>query len=1076
MGFTQLQQSIIAERGGNMLVSASAGSGKTTVMIARVLSLLSEGASLARMVICTFTRAAASDMREKLQNELIKAADGGALYAEEQLKLLPCAEISTIHSWCQRLVRDYFYALGVDPAFEILDESEAELMRSEAIDAAIAAALERGNDDFMLLHEVTSSRHGDDGLRGLIKKIYTFSTAQADPEAFLSGFKLDDELMRFADSIVKNEQERQNAAFAAKAHRLLDDTASAGFVRNVEPLRTFVDMLEGRGGEPVTPRGKIPSEYKALADEFSKLKSAYTKACERFEKYDDAQCCDGRLENALLSVVRDVAELYANAKRKKARLDYADLEHFTCALIRDESICREIKERYDYIFVDEYQDVNPLQERIINGIKANGNLFLVGDVKQSIYAFRMCDPRFFIDKYNCYAQCGFLPPFELNDNFRSCVEVLDFANEVFAPLMTESFGKVNYARNAMLRCGSSLSGGRVELNLILKPEKSAVTDRVYSVAEAIGEQAGSTADIETDVLVKAIADRLAGKDKDGNDIPPLLPSDIAVLTRTRNESAALLYVKLKKLGIRVAVSDEIMLSSVYEVSVLCSFMRALVDYTDDISLVAVLRSALVGVTDDELASIKLYGERGEERFYVHCDKYAREKQDATAQKLNAFYALRDRYLTYSYTHTASELIGALIAEKNWFLHVFSLPDAELKSEVLNAFLQQLATTSHGGSVYEYVRFLETDDARLKRPSESDALKIMTIHASKGLEFPCVYLINAEHGFNFKDLSETALLDAELGLCLKRADLTTRSFVKTKLTIAAELKQRQSMLEEYMRLLYVAVTRPKRELYVFATVADNDALLTDENNYAVDYERCDCFLDWLRPVYEKRGFTLYGEHSAKIDYSHVRELELKEKPNESLVTELKTYFSKQPVAERGAVLKQSVTALMSDVEEEALPVVPLDYVDDERAVKKGNAFHKAMQLIDFEADFDAEWEWLTERADIRELVDKEKIRRAAEKISELIGEKKIYREQQFIYDRRENGISSLVQGVIDLLITDGEHALIVDYKTSRIERVRSEKYRLQLSIYADAVRNALGLKVDKTYIYAFESDELIDIEA
>lgn len=1068
MGFTTLQQAVINSRDGNMLVSASAGSGKTTVMIARILQLLSEGASLDRMVICTFTRAAASDMREKLQNALIKASEQGASYAEKQLVLLPSAEISTIHSWCQHIIKDYFYAIGVDPAFDIVDETEEAFMFDEAIDRAIESFSQNGDEYFTLFYNAMVKSHSDKNLRQVIKKARTFARAQSNPETFLAQFSLTQKIKEHADEVIKGEIDAINRRYSKKASTLLDRTVKMGLARNVEAVSTFKEMIEGKRDDCVAPPRsmKVPEELAFLNEEYKELKDKYKKEIEDVNKYYDLPWCveDGKFENVLLALVRSAIEFYDIEKGKKALLDYADLEHYACKLLENEQIREEIKGKYEYVFVDEYQDVNPLQERIISAVKGDNNLFLVGDVKQSIYAFRMCDPRYFLDKHANYARQNFLPPFELNDNFRSCKEILEYANEVFRPLMTKEFGRVDYANRAQLISGTGENGGEIKLNLIVANNEKKTRNTVYSVLKDSQSNDNSLAEIESDAVVKDIVDKIGSG---------VMPSDIAILMQARGKTLGLIYTKLKKLGVSVALSDGMQFSAVPEVDVLCSFMKTLVDFTDDIALVSVLRSALVGVTDSELAKVKISGERGESRFYLHLQKYANEKTDELAKKLQSFYELRNRYLIYSYTHTASEVMGALVSEKQWFLHVFSLPDASIKAEVLSAFLQHLCTTPYGASVGEYVKYLERNADDTSSPSASNAVKIMTIHASKGLEFPYVYLIDMHKSFNRRDLSGFIVPDGELGLCMKSVNLEKHAFEDNKIIVASRYKHERALKEECMRVLYVALTRPKKGLYIYAGVKENDALITGEEEPYRDLESGKSFFDWLRPTYARHGFNVVRAEKT-LDYEKADDKIEKEPADKATVETLKRYFT-PPTDERSThALKQSVTALMNEVEEET-PVQYYTGSDDDRALKKGNAYHKAMELIDFSASFDDEWQRLSRRNDVKEFVQRGVLYNAFNGIKRLVSGKKIYREQQFVLNNEIEGNSTLIQGVIDLMIVDGNKCVLVDYKTSRPERITSGAYNLQLSVYANAVKEILGLTVDKTYIYSFEMNALVDIQ-
>ena len=1074
MAFTPLQNKAIEARGGNLLVSASAGSGKTTVMIARILRLLAEGESLDNMVICTFTRSAASDMRDKLQNKLIECAEAGEGYASEQLGKLSTAEISTIHSWCQRLIKTYFYALGVDPAFDIADESEANAMLSRAADAAVEEMINAQPLDpyFAEFYDIMRSKRTDAQLKRLIISVYGFITAQADPDEWLSGRAfVGYENPDLADKIVKAESARLVSRFLPAASDLLKRVTDAGFTKDIPVIESLIEQIRGAPVEVKLSGGKIPVEFTALHEEFKNLKKAYDKAANELSEYAVLPAPDNPpvYTRVLVDLVKRTKELYAEEKASKAKLDYGDLEHLTAKLVSIPEILTEIKAKYKRVFVDEYQDVNPLQERIISLVKSDDNMFLVGDIKQSIYAFRMCDPGIFLDKYLSYGKHGFEPPIELNANFRSTNEILDFCNEVFSPLMTDKFGKIDYRGSAMLIGGRGLTGGEVKLNLIACKKKESLNNGVYSVLNHEEDDTALKADAETNRIVADITEKLTETFAFDGTNRAVAPGDIAVLVSTRGKHVAMLYDKLKKAGVNVSVSDKLKFTSVHEVEVLIEFMKYLLNRTDDIALVSVLRSGLFGVTDDELADVKLSGSREEKRFYKLTEQYAESHSDVLSGKLTAFYELTERYSGYAYTMSAGELLGQLTAEKQWFPYVLSLNGGDVKADVLNSFIASACASPYGGSIGEYVEYLERGDDGLERPPASDAVSVMTIHASKGLEFPFVYIAGADKGFNLSDERGKVIADDELGLCMKNHDMVKRTVENNKLTFAAGLKTRRKLLEEKMRLLYVALTRAQFGLYIYACASEKDELFGEGGGRGFcDYEGGRSFFDWLRPVYAARGFNCYDEEDCT--FTHVDETHgrlIGGKPDAKLVAAIKDYLADDYKHSHGTV-KSSVTAMNEDAAEEEKPHYTTG-ADDDRAARRGNAYHKAMELIELTADFSSEWSRLKNIGEIGELTNEDKLKTAAEKIRRLTDGKKFYREKQFVYNYK----GTLVQGVIDLIVTDGKNCTVVDYKTSKASTIQSGAYDLQLSVYARAAEDILGVKVSKTLVYSFDVSDFIE---
>lgn len=1068
MNFTEEQKKVITTRGGNLLVSASAGSGKTTVMIERILSLLlDDGVSLENMVICTFTRAAAADMREKLQTVLMEKANENNEIAQRQLALLPTAEISTLHSWCQRLIKMYFYAIGADPAFELLDENEALSLKNEAVGEAIADEMGNPSEDFSLLYEIMESRRSDAPLRKLITKIYEFSRAQENPDEFLSVRAFEGAMHpRKCKSAMEEELKLINERYLVRAKELLEETNRAGFTRNEVPLTNFCEFLEGNiNAGSSTPTGRIPPDMDELNEKFKKLKADYANATKGFDEFDflpDPKL-NLNLVKVLVDLTKSMAKKYEEKKKKKAKLDYSDLEHLAKKLLQSDTM-EEISQKYKYLFVDEYQDINPLQESMIALLK-DVTVFAVGDVKQSIYAFRMCEPGILLKKYNGYRHYGFKKPISLNENFRSTNEVLAFANEVFDELMTEKFGQIDYKNKARLIPGLNQSGGKVKLKAIVLNNAPVVVDGVYSVTR--DTQVKRTAvDVETDVIVNDIISKLSGSII-VNGVPrPVRFSDFAVLFSARDGRVKALYEKLHNLGIPVSVTDKSTYESVYEVNILIEFLKYLTDFTNDISLVALLLSPLINMDEDELATVRKF-DRKEKNFYALCQKYAKEKDDGIARKLNGFFALSNEYLTYSYTHTVGEILGKLVASQNWFIHLFSLADGSTKVDALESFLGEVNTASWGKSLDECVRYLTESECQYNRTAEANAVKLMTIHASKGLEFPFVFLMNTSRQFRNRELSDKVILDSQLGLCMRHHDEESRTVSPSKLTFVAGIKKKRALNEERMRLLYVALTRAKNELFVYASTNSKDKLF--EGQTPKMFEEGRSFYDWLKPFYLSHGYELVNGDDVELIGS-IDGVTSKKNASETVdFTDAKKYLD-YVYPYQSAPVKSSVTAVMKEETDGDVPVY-LAGEDDDRAAKRGSAYHKAMELIDFDADFESEWERIKDKF-ASDLVEKDEIATARKIVGQFVKGKQYYREQQFIY-KREDGM--LIQGVIDLLVIDNGKATVVDYKTSKMQTIQSGAYDTQLSLYMKASQEILGLTPEKVMIYSFKVNDFVEVK-
>lgn len=1083
--FTKEQRHAIESREQNLLVSASAGSGKTTVMIERVLSLIEEGASLENMVICTFTRSAAADMRDKLQNALLKRVGDGTAFseiAERELLLLPTAEISTLHSWCQRLIRNYFYVIGADPAFEIADEDEAETMLSSAIDDTIEEKIASGDEDFVEFYDIMLSGRTDDALKKLIRTVYGYTEAQADPETWLTESALNGLTdPRLSESVIESAVEKLNGQIKnhilPSARNLLVRTKEANFKRNCAAVEQFVDNMETGEDKPIPKvSGKTPDGCKELNEEYKVLKKAHTDVKEKIKRYEETPRPNDRVAKftrVLLGLVSVVTEKYAEDKRRHARLDYSDLEHLTVKIVENPERAEDIRARYRYIFVDEYQDINPLQERILSALKS-ASLFLVGDVKQSIYAFRMCDPNIFLHKYAHYEESNFAKPIELNANFRSTTEILDYVNRVFCPLMTEKFGKISYESTARLTSGAGLTGGKVSLNLITKGGRQPKIG-IYSVIEDTSEDL-SNAEAEANRVVADIAELLESgfvryKGEDGSDkTRPVEYGDIAVLSATRGLRQGLIHAKLKKIGINASLSDALEFTSVPEITKLTEFMKYIVFGSDDVALVSILLSPIADLTEDELALVRMTGKQDEERFFVLCENYAEKNTDETARKLREFFALCERYRGYARTHSACEFVGKLVAEKNWFPRVEAGDDPDVKTDTLTAFLDHLASSRYGASVYTYVEYLASAEAQAERKPAVDAVNIMTIHASKGLEFPFVFFVDTAHEFNIRETYGRVQLDDTMGVCMKNFDEKARTISENKLTLAAGIKKRRALQEEQMRLLYVAITRSKQGLYIYATVGESIVEAIKEGAQGFDPEYGDCFFDWLVPTFPIYGYSVYRAEDCKAVQENEQTI-IAHAPDDEFVRVLNRYYdAPKKNAPKHVGIKKSVTAIGKDAEDDTVQEY-MAGADDDRALEKGNAYHRAMEKADYSLTAESAVKKLRDTEPSFALVDEAEFVTAFNAVKNRIGNRKIYREKQFVY----NPGGTIIQGVIDLLVTDGKTYEVIDYKTSQLKTIESGTYNTQLAAYALAAEEITGMPVEKVSIYSFRAGRFFDAD-
>lgn len=1075
-----VQLKAIESRNENLLVSASAGSGKTTVMIGRIIDLIKKsGASLDKMLICTFTRASASDMKEKLYKNLLKMrgeSDDPKRF-DEQISLIPLADISTIDSWCVKLVRNYFYAIGVDPAFEILDEKESDAMLMQAIDDALGEALSKdNNEDFLVLYESMYSRRSDSKFRKLIAQVYGFAMTQANPEEWLKNS------LKYYDgsyaSVREELYEKEKRGYLAECDVLLKRVAGFGVAKAFNCVQDLSTALSQECELPTMSYKDIDS---ATAGKMRKLRDKIKKFLDKKQSlnYDPIQT---NYAQQIVDFTLAVIKNFEADKERKAVMDFSDCEHKAYQILCNDDILQDVKDKYSYVFVDEYQDINPLQEAIINKLKKEGNMFFVGDIKQSIYAFRNCDPAIFRELYDNHKAYGFAPPIDFVTNYRCGQNIIDFVNEVFVPLMTKDFGGVNYS-DYQLTGFDGTGKGEVRATVYKPTQKAEFVECDYDIN--VEEDADNTEKLAETIIcdiaenLDKIREEMQKKEKSDDDEEKerTVFSNIAVLTPKRNELTSVLYEKMKERGIPVHIAKELYFSSNPTVRYILDVLTFIDDNEDDVAFVSTITSPYFAITPKEV--VLLCKERNADySVSSYARWYADKKNDELSQKLKHVFEFFDKYIEKSMFMTVKDTVSEIIVEMDYFDNIIRNRGVK-EADKLAMFLDSLNSCPYADTINNYLKYVLDGGDKCEIKPESDCINIMTVHASKGLEFPYVYFINSEAQVSNHD-NGTCLTDKELGLCIKTIDEENKTYEDNALyTLMKEIADKK-LKEEKARLLYVALTRPQIGLYIYASVKE-----TKTNNFYDNVPiSSDTLFGWMSEAIIKLGYKTVDGNDVKIEKKKSNKdiIDVKN-ADEKYVNKLKERFDKMQEIyslQSSDSLKTSVTQIASEETEDMLP-----QMDEERSfrrkskedpVKKGNAYHKTMEILDFSLDFEQAYEKV-ENAGILdfELVKKEKIRSAYNAVKPLLENGKAYKEKSFIY----NG-GKLVQGIIDLLIIRDSGAIVVDYKTTSLYSLAQEKtmleYQIQVGIYAKAVSEIIGLNVEKVMLYSFEKDDFIELKS
>ncbi|MDE5593231.1 MAG: UvrD-helicase domain-containing protein, partial [Clostridiales bacterium] len=710
MAFTDNQLRAITTS-GNIIVSAGAGSGKTTVMIARIIDKLKKGASLDEMLIVTFTRASAADMRVKLTDKLyeLKADPKYRAIADNALELLPACNIGTLHSYCQKLVRMYFFAADLDPSAAVCEECEADSIKQRVVSDAVEAAWNAADPYFMTIYDMLCIGRSDDGVKSAVGDILEFALTMPDPQAYLADGRTDDAYFGALDGIVSARRE----AIVQSIKALKLDLEAAGMEKHVAGADDMLGFIDGITDEITYTRHKAQHDY---TDELNEQYKTLKKSCAKFRDFVAETQKAKTLKSApysfaLRAVAADALERYAERKKMLGKIDYSDLEHGAYNVLKDGECLSGIAQNIKFVFIDEFQDVNPLQSAIAERFRAAGaEMFVVGDIKQSIYGFRRCSP----EHFKRAIESPHYTHIPLTDNFRSSEAVIDFVNSVFDGVMTESFGGVDYkdAAQRLAWGNKSITDGKAVFYAVddgddeVSPQNDALAPPSESKREKSGGYsvvtdavAAEDDDSQAELVADCIVDYVSGS-------PAPKAGNIAVLVRSvKSRFCAALAKELDRRGVKYCLEKRSSAKSFPEVVALTDILRCADNRLDDVALYTAMRSAMGGFTDEELASIAVEGEAACRAAFVQPIGVGQHKNYAFWQKVNAyrgehkdrvdkFIAARDKVVSYAINHDCADVLGFITSEIDYFQHVYEQGGSAATVDALIRFAADRACDMH----------------------------------------------------------------------------------------------------------------------------------------------------------------------------------------------------------------------------------------------------------------------------------------------------------------------------------------------------------------------------------------------
>lgn len=868
MAWTNEQQAAIDSRGQTLLLSAAAGSGKTAVLVERIIRRLLDKEypiDITELLVVTFTKAAAAEMRDRIGTALMKAlSETKDPRVERQLALLPSAQISTLHAFCQHVIRKYFYTIDLDPAFSIAGEEELNLLRRQVLEDVFLSYYE---DDekasiFYPLADMFGSDRGDDILMDTVSRMYTYARSLAWPEHWLKEAAraydvapdavIDDmvwagpikdavrrileEDARLYDGVLYHLRQRE--AFAPACDTFVAEQAAlrqAAQARSWNDLSRFVraiDFPRLKSLRKLSDDDKAVWERcKKVRDDVKKdviktLQAVYFSATP--EEWLDGMRAMKPIMDGLVTLTLDFAKAYGAAKKEKGWIDFSDLEHFCLQILLapdaspehpvPSAAAEELRSQYEEVFIDEYQDTNGVQELITRLVSGEDNRFMVGDIKQSIYRFRLADPTLFLEKYQSFSrdEKAVQRCIDLGRNFRSVPVVLDAVNAVFSRAMTAEAAGMDYGEREKLYAGRQAPnderwvGGPVEVDIVPTPSDEEDDDGSTAFEKECRFIAGRIGEL-------LASGRMAAR-KDGT-LEPLSYRHIVVLLRSMAGKADVLIQALQEGGIPSYAEQSGGYFAAVEVQVMLALLRCIDNPEQDLAMAAVLRSPLVGLDETALAGVRLAGDG---TLWQNLPAFVASLPDGVDEKedLQQFMAAFDSWRTYSRRHGVAELLQRLYDDTAYVDFVGAMPGGDVRQANLKALYDRARQYEEAGfrGLFRYLQLMDKmkedglDLAPAKVVSEKeDVVRIMSIHKSKGLEFPVVFVADMGKAFNRRDTQDQILFHNRLGIGLKQYDPEWRMSYPTLIWsgIAAQLRWEGTAEEE--RILYVAMTRARDQL-------------------------------------------------------------------------------------------------------------------------------------------------------------------------------------------------------------------------------------------------------------------------
>lgn len=1099
MKFTPEQQRVIELHNSNILVSAAAGSGKTAVLVERIIRMICDGehpADIDRLLIVTFTNAAAAEMRERIAAGITARleADSGNEHIQKQSALLHNAQITTIDSFSLFLIRNHFNEIGLDPDFRVADEGEIKLLQQEVLaqlleDAYAGQFVPEAPEQFHTCVEYFCPGGRESVLEQHILNLSRYAGsfpwpaewleerkndyAAGDMEALVHsdyGQYLTERVNRTVEGCLEKLREVKRLCELPDGPYMYGELTEAE-IEQLERLTSCKDLEEQAAKVPTVTFGRLPSKKddsvdpakrelakairNSVKDTLSDLSESYFKTPLELA-VEQGKACREPLR-ILLDLVLEFDRRLLAAKQERHLIDFSDMEHYALQILlkrekveesggtgtdRTETkyrivpsdVAMEYRQYFQEILIDEYQDSNLVQEYLLSAISGEEegryNRFMVGDVKQSIYKFRLARPELFLEKYDIYQETGDLCRIDLAKNFRSRIQVVDAVNDVFSRIMSREIGGIAYDDKAALYPGAVYPAQEdpaygSELLLIRKPEKG---EREESgIGEQHAEGAGVLVDYDNVRQLEALAiaariKQLKGSlkvmEKSTGELRPVRYSDMVILLRTTSGWDEEFKKILEQQGIPVYITSKTGYFGALEVQELLQFLRVLDNPRQDIPLFGVMQSVFGGFTQEEIAQIRSGGEGHsrkrmtlyealkevaqsgrtvEEGEEISAGESAGEEAELS-QKADTFLQRIDHYRDLTPFTSIRDLLQRILDDHDYLNYVTALPAGSKRRANVEMLLTKASAfekTSYFG-LFHFIRYMEQLEKYDVDYGEADTLdenadvvRIMSIHKSKGLEFPVVFVSGLSKRFNMQDANQSLIVDMDLGVAVDYVDSVRRIKNKTLRRAVLSAKMKEDNLAEELRVLYVALTRAREKLILTAVLDKADekwelAQMTGQERLTyLDFCEAGSYMDFLLPILPQTGIAVKTLRTEDLAVEELREqlrmgdrreqlrliacgettLTGDPEENERKLMYLRERFAyqyphpglqklytKTTVSELkiAAMAEKDEAAFHTFEEKEVVPYIPGFRREQEKVsgAVRGNAFHRTMELLDF----------------------------------------------------------------------------------------------------------------------------------